>query len=46
MKKVKDLHSKKHSSKMLKIKMNGNTSYVCELEDLILLQWHYSQSDL
>ena len=26
--------------------MNGNTSYACELEDLILLKWHYSQSDL
>lgn len=49
MKEVKDLYtkSKKYSSKVLKkTEMNGNTSYVCELEDLILLKWHYSQSDL
>lgn len=49
MKEVKDLYtkSKKYSSKVLKkTEMNGNTSYVCELENLILLKWHYSQSDL
>ena len=40
MKEVKDLYtkSKKYSSKVLKkTEMNGNTSYVCELENLILL---------